>query len=630
MMTKKTNGRIFTICSLVLVWSFISVAVAQADRNYFRDHDDDVTINEGTVYDEKTGLTWHQDGTDGRYTWQEALAYVDSLNAGAGYGGCRGWVLPTSKELDRLVDHSRHSGSARIDTDYFQSTKNDYYWSSSSHKNSLKYATSFGNGHKRKRSSSNKYYVRARRGQCDPTDNDGDGYLPAVDCNDNDPNINPGAVERCDGYVDNNCDVDYDLTCWDVDNDLDGQTENEGDCDDRDPNNFSGNTEVCDGMDNDCDTVADNGLIFDTDGDGYYAIGSCGDIGDDCNDTNPAINPGAAEICGDLVDQDCTDGDLSCLDVDNDGDGQTENGGDCDDTDPANFSGNAELCDAADNDCDTVADNGLAFTTYYQDSDNDSYGNAADFRSTCDGAPSGYVTDNTDCDDVVSAVNPAAAEICDNVDNNCDGSIDENLTQATSCGEGECGSSGIETCTAGSWGGDTCVAGTPSAETCDNLDNNCDGSIDENLTQATSCGVGACAGNTGEETCTAGVWGGDTCDPLAGATAEICDDGIDQNCDGGDDVCLSSPVKIGTGQTYTSIQVAYDDIPLASAETIYMQDVVFGDILFLDRDVNVTLRGGYDSSYSEPSTGQTVISVPGGVALMISYGSVIIENIILQ
>jgi hypothetical protein len=137
-----------------------------------------------------------------------------------------------------------------------------------------------------------------------------------------------------------------------------------------------------------------------------------------------------------------------------------------------------------------------------------------------------------DCDDDNDSIFPGAAETCDNIDNDCDETIDEDLTQPTTCGQGECaGNTGTETCTAGTWGSDTCdpFAGA-AAETCDNLDNDCDGPVDEDLTQPTTCGQGECAGNAGTETCTAGTWVNDTCDPFAGAAAETCDN-LDNDCD---------------------------------------------------------------------------------------------------
>ncbi len=85
---------------------------------------------------------------------------------------------------------------------------------------------------------------------------------------------------------------------------------------------------------------------LDADVDGYLDS-ACG--GDDCDETDPARNPGAAEIC-DGIDNDC-DGVVPADEVDADVDGEVACE-DCDDADPANFHGNAEVCDGGDNDCD--------------------------------------------------------------------------------------------------------------------------------------------------------------------------------------------------------------------------------------------------------------------------------------
>ena len=243
-----------------------------------------------------------------------------------------------------------------------------------------------------------------------------DGYVSDnTDCDDTNPDVNPGATEVCNG-IDDDCDgeIDEGLPMYtfyrDADGDSygdpadtteactapDGYVTDNTDCDDTNPDVNPGATEVCNGIDDDCDGEIDEGLITytfyrDADGDGYgdpseYVEACCKPIGyvpdnTDCDDTNADVNPGATEVCNDI-----------------------------------------------DDDCDGEIDEGVK-TTFYRDADGDGYGNPADTTEACS-APDGYVSDNTDCDDTNADVNPGATEVCNGIDDNCDGVIDEGCVVA--------------------------------------------------------------------------------------------------------------------------------------------------------------------------------------------------------
>ncbi|MBI5663682.1 MAG: putative metal-binding motif-containing protein, partial [Nitrospirae bacterium] len=158
------------------------------------------------------------------------------------------------------------------------------------------------------------------------TDGDGDGYYiqggscGAVDCNDTNAAVHPGAAEICDGK-DTNCDGWKPAT--DADADGDGVPKCASDCDDNNANRYPGKAEVCDGVDNDCNSVVPANEK-DNDLDGYRVCQG------DCADTNAAINPGVNEsgtaMCSDAKDNDC-DGLIdnndppcqTCTDLDGDG-----------------------------------------------------------------------------------------------------------------------------------------------------------------------------------------------------------------------------------------------------------------------------------------------------------------------
>ncbi len=130
-----------------------------------------------------------------------------------------------------------------------------------------------------------------------------------------------------------------------LDKDGDGYSINDGDCNDEDPDIHPGATEVPDGVDNNC-----NGFIDDDyDNDGYGSE-------NDCDDNDPEVNPMQVEICDDGIDNDCN-GLIDMEETDDDGDGFSECEGDCDDSDPAKGPASVEdPTDGIDNNCNGAVD----------------------------------------------------------------------------------------------------------------------------------------------------------------------------------------------------------------------------------------------------------------------------------
>ena len=306
----------------------------------------------------------------------------------------------------------------------------------------------------------------------------GEGFFTSSnddDCDDQKPQVNPGATESCATAWDDNCDGSLTAvgsqgcTIYYKDADDDGFGTNQsqctcgptgvygalvpGDCNDNDSSIFPGGLEVCDNKDNNCLAGIDEGC--DDDNDGYCDVTLpivglpwiCPQGGGDCNDLNPTIAPGFQEKCN-SVDDNCGGGtDEGC---DDDGDGYCDEtmvvlgnpgaclkgAGDCDDINPDVHPGAQEICgNSLDDDCSGIVDDadGVGSSTFWRDSDGDGWGQAFDSVTLC--SPQAPYTSSQpgDCDDGAASIHPGAPEKCNAVDDDCNGTIDDGGANA------ECG-----------------------------------------------------------------------------------------------------------------------------------------------------------------------------------------------
>ena len=150
----------------------------------------------------------------------------------------------------------------------------------------------------------------------------------------------------------------------------------------------------------------------------------------DCNDGNPVIHPDAAETCESGLDSNC-DGHIGGGDFDGDGALSCD---DCDDDDPTRSPYLAELCDSVDHNCDGDPTAGAQDSlSWYFDFDNDGFGDDNTVLAGCS-KPDGVLVDlihvGGDCNDGADAINPGAYEICNDIDENCDGEVDNDAVDA--------------------------------------------------------------------------------------------------------------------------------------------------------------------------------------------------------
>ncbi len=281
----------------------------------------------------------------------------------------------------------------------------------------------------------------------------------------------------------------------------------------------NGGTEKCDSVDNDCDGTVDETFNTQTD------VNNCGRCGQVCAFPHATPHCGSA-TCSFNPATDCAAGFV-------DADHNQLNGCEYQCT-PTN--GGVEICDGKDNDCNGLADD-----------------NTMDSGSACAATtpPKGACIANgvTTCSMgvlVCAGATDPVVETCNNIDDDCDGVKDDNVTQG--CYTGTPGTSGVgachngtQTCAAGVFGACTAQV-TPSAELCNGIDDDCNGVIDNGpggvaikqtcyTGTAGTMGVGTC--KTGTQTCAFGAFG--ACAGEIKPTTDICGDNLDTDCDGKND-----------------------------------------------------------------------------------------------